>query len=103
MQTASGETEVVSFTYVLPFNLKPEAANSDWLSMVKDKLGLPKLTDYTVLLQKQPGVVSRQTRVELKVPANWTSLWNSTGSPDTFVMDANNQQDNFAGWLFETN
>ncbi len=103
MQTASGETEIVTFTYRLPLSLFTEANPSGWLALAKSKLGLPELGNYTILVQKQSGVQSRETTVDVTLPPSLLPLWSSLGSLERLRFITNNQTDGFAAWLIERN
>lgn len=101
MQTASGETEVVTFTYRTPMNVLDQAGHDDWLSGIKAKLGMPVLGHYTLLVQKQSGVENRQTTVNVSIPSQLKTLWGTVGDGASLTTSADNQTDAFFGWLFE--
>ncbi len=95
MQTAPGETQVVHLTYRLPFSVLP-VQTGGLVGFAKAELGLGKLLPYTMLVQKQPGVESRQTAVTLDLPTNLATVWASTegfGSKEAVQND--NESDQF--------
>lgn len=102
MQTASGETEVVTFTYRLPLTVFTDTHDS-FLEQAKAVLGAPELGDYTILIQKQSGVQNRATTVNISLPASMTPLWSSSGDLQRLQYVTDNDTDSFAGWLIERN
>ncbi len=102
MQTASGETEVVSFTYSLPFKVVAEKSTSPVMKFAEQALGRPSLSQYSLLIQKQPGVVSRDTTVKLNLPSELQAVWNSQDDPQLTSFSTDNAADAFAAWLFES-
>jgi hypothetical protein len=103
MQTASGETEIVTFTYRLPLSIFTETNDQGLLALAKAKLGVPELGNYTILVQKQSGVQSRNTTVDVTLPPSMLPLWSSTGSLERLRFATDNGTDSFAGWLIERN
>ncbi|MEK7183539.1 MAG: DUF4012 domain-containing protein [Patescibacteria group bacterium] len=101
MQTASGEVEIVTFTYSVPLTLFTDPEDQGFFDLAKSKLGAPDLGRYTMLLQKQSGVQSRTTTVNITLPANVQPLWSSTGKADNLHFVSDNATDSFAGWLLE--
>ena len=101
MQTAAGETEVISFTYRVPVTIFAEAKDTGPIGLVKAKLGLPDLGNYSMLVQKQPGVETRATTVNIDFPANFTALWSSEGADLTGMAQTENATDQFFGWVLE--
>jgi hypothetical protein len=100
MQTASGETETVTFTYRLPFGLFTEESGPAWIEEVKSTLGFESRDEYTLLVQKQPGVQTRTTHVQVALPADMMPVWSSEGSLET-TLTTTNATDAFAAWLLE--
>lgn len=101
MQTAPGETEVVTFTYRVPVETFAKDKDTSPLGLVKSKLGLPDLGSYTLLVQKQPGVQNRVTTVKVDFPTNLVPLWSSAGVDSLAPVTATNATDNFFGWVVE--
>lgn len=101
MQTAPGETEVVTFTYRIPVKVFAKDKDASPLGLVKAKLGLPDLGSYTLLVQKQPGVQSRNTTVRVNFPTGVAPLWSSAGSDILAPVTSTNATDTFFGWVVE--
>lgn len=102
IQTAPGETEIVKFTYRLPWKIDFEENQSNLIETVKEKLGLKDLTTYTVFIQKQPGVVTRETNVSLSLPKNLNIIWSShAGKSAGENIILTNENDNFLRFLME--
>ncbi|MBT3230493.1 DUF4012 domain-containing protein [Candidatus Uhrbacteria bacterium] len=99
IQTKPGEIETITFTYQLPFTF--EQTSETILEMAKAYLGLKQLNEYSLLLQKQPGVETRQTSVNIFGPSNHNLLWSSQNELTTSGAKVNNQQDYFFSTLFE--
>lgn len=75
MQTAPGETQVVRFTYKLPFTVAPESHGL--IAAAKKQLGWGSVLPYSMLVQKQPGAALRTTAVTVNVPSSWQTVWTS--------------------------
>lgn len=75
MQTAPGETEVVTLTYRLPFTLVAEEAG--FLAKARAGLGWGSIVPYSLFLQKQSGADTRTTDVTVTVPEHWSTAWES--------------------------
>ncbi len=93
MQTAPGETEVVTFTYRLPFKLNLEQKES----FLTGTDSVP----YSLFVQKQPGVVSRHTDVHVVMPSAVNVLWTSALANENLTAETENAEDAFFGWLLE--
>lgn len=103
MQTASGETQVVTFTYRTPVTVFDQDVDTGALVKTKQLLGLPELGEYTLFVQKQPGVVSRNTHVDVRFPENMSTLWSSTGEISPGEVEISNATDHYFGWVVERN
>ncbi len=101
MQTASGETEIVTFTYRLPLTIFSDIEDQTFLDKAKARLGMSELGDYTMLIQKQSGVQSRETTVEINLPPSMQLLWSSAAGDDALQFTSDNATDSFGGWLIE--
>ena len=101
MQTASGETETVTFTYSLPFNVFADTQDDSWLEKAKNMLGAPELGNYTILLQKQSVVETRSTTVDVALPESFTPLWATNDALEHLRFTSDNSTDSFAAWLIE--
>ncbi len=100
MQTASGETETVSFTYRLPFRVV-EDTEQGFVALANGLLGKADVGAYTLLVQKQPGVMHRETTVTVEVDPALRTLWSSVGGDNVLTAVVANDTDHFVGWLFE--
>lgn len=103
MQTAPGEVEVVTFTYKVPIALFPVVSEHDVVAYLKTKLNLPESGRYTLLVQKQSGVQTRNTTVQIHLPSHITSLWSTEGAVDQPIVTTTNDTDHFFGWLVQQN
>lgn len=100
MQTAPGEIQQIVLTYRTPLVLKNE--QQGWVQSAANRLGLSKETEvYSLFVQKQPGVVSRKTEVELKLPSSMTPSWTSFHATNSTSASIDNTHDTFLGWLLE--
>lgn len=100
MQTAPGETEVVRFTYRLPFTVTG-AQTDGLLGLAKSELGLGGLAPYTMFVQKQSGVVSRETSVTIHLPLSMAPVWSSHPAFGSGTVSANNSEDQFYRLIVE--
>ncbi|MFZ2681625.1 MAG: DUF4012 domain-containing protein [Patescibacteria group bacterium] len=101
MQTASGETEVVTFTYTTPLQVFASTDDPSFMEQIKTKLGFSQLGQYSMLVQKQSGVQDRDTRVNLILPPGIQSLWGAMDGQEGLIMTADNATDSFSAWLLE--
>lgn len=76
VQTKPGTTSTVTFRYQLPFKLESLDGGSVVASL-KSLVGLPQTDTYSVLVQKQPGVLDRTTQIHVTLPENLNPLWAS--------------------------
>ncbi|OGL66960.1 hypothetical protein A2856_00480 [Candidatus Uhrbacteria bacterium RIFCSPHIGHO2_01_FULL_63_20] len=77
MQTKPGKSSTATFTYRLPFMVAARSAQSGWLDAVSRWLGRPRTDRYTLTVQKQSGVMKRDTSVTLSVPESFATVWSS--------------------------
>ncbi len=77
VQTQPGTTSTVQFSYRLPFTIDALEEQEGFVASVKTWLGLPQTDQYTLLVQKQPGVLERTTSVSINLPENLGTLWSS--------------------------
>jgi len=96
IQTAPGTTSQVIFTYRLPFTLTQK--NTGWTQPVKKFLGVTQTQDYTLVLQKQSGVIDRRTTVSISVPDTLRTLWKSFEGTQ---VQMSNGTDGFIGLLLQ--
>ncbi len=101
IQTAPGETQVIQFTYELPFEFKIQTNESNLLKKLKSSLGFKNLEDYTIYIQKQSGADTRLTNINISWPNGSTVIWKSHEWDDTKNISINNEKDNFLRFLIE--
>jgi len=99
IQTKPGEIETITFTYKLPMAF--EKTDDSILEMAKAYLGIRQLNEYSLLLQKQPGVETRNTEINIFGPDNNNLIWSSHNELTTSGTSINNSQDHFFSTLFE--
>ena len=102
IQTKPGETEQVQFVYKLPFKLIEKPREQNLLEIAKARLGFKNLETYTLFLQKQPGVKTRTSTINLSLPETLRVIWSShAGSDETASVSFNNEEDVFIRFLIE--
>lgn len=92
VQTRPGETSTATFVYELPFQI---STKTGIIQAVKNKVGLSGGNAYSILIQKQSGVISRQTEVAVSAP-NLKTVWSSDEEKNVF----DNSADSFMSILF---
>ncbi len=97
VQTPPGESTTVTFTYELPFSLGTEEQPT-WTDSLKELVGVPKTDRYTLVLQKQSGVMDRTTVVHIQTPPSLKTIWSTVEQEATF----SNSVDAFVAMLFDT-
>lgn len=103
-QTAPGETETISFTYELPFKFKTAKTDITMFDIAKSKLGFKDLETFTFFIQKQSGVKSRITSVNINFPDHSNLVWSShIGTSGGKNIIVNNDRDVFLRFLIENN
>lgn len=100
MQTAPSEIETVTFTYKLPFKLTEKNPAKTLFEVTKNKLGLKDLETYSILIQKQPGVITRETHITLTLPENKNVIWSSHNASETTI---SNDYDALIQFVIESN
>ncbi|MFH1631803.1 MAG: DUF4012 domain-containing protein [bacterium] len=102
VQTAPGETEIVTFTYILPYKLMQDNESSGLLELAKARLGFRNLETYALVVQKQSGVVARSTNVSLNLPDDSNVIWSSeAGTDNESNILISNEQDSLLQFLIE--
>jgi hypothetical protein len=82
MQTKPGEIEVVTFTYILPMRMQDLTLEPSFFEKALDRLGSRDLEPYTFLLEKQPGVYTRSTEINLQLSDDRAVIWTSNEGAD---------------------
>lgn len=99
VQTAPGETQVVHVSYRIPQVLFSADSDTSFLARARRQLGFDNHDGYSMLTQKQSGVVSRSTTVHLKYPSTFKTYWTNVAGEDTDTATFNNTRDAFSGWI----
>lgn len=81
VQTPPGGASQATFTYRLPFKVEPASHTDDWMQRLKQFAGFPTTDAYSLLIQKQSGVIQRTTDVTMHIPSALRALWTS-GDPE---------------------
>ena len=97
VQTKPGTSSTVTFTYKLPFTIEALSENPGLLDRLQDAVGIPSTEEYTLLIQKQAGVLDRETAITLTAPNELSAIWTSHSTEATI----SNDTDAFFGALFE--
>ena len=82
VQTPPGSTSTVQFTYRLPFKLS-DISPASFGSRIKTFLGMAKTANYTLYIQKQSGVLNRDTHINVELPETMQTLWSSAQTSET--------------------
>lgn len=99
VQTKPGTTSTVSFTYRLPFTVQTlDPTEETLVSTLKSFAGIPQTDEYTLTVQKQPGILDRTTQVNISTPDALTTLWESHPDGANF----SNHTDAHIAILFES-
>lgn len=99
MQTAPGETQVVHVSYRIPHVLFSEDSDTSLLARARRQLGFDNHDGYSLLVQKQSGVVSRDTTIHVNYPPGLKTFWTNVEGADTETVTVNNARDAFSGWI----
>jgi hypothetical protein len=91
VQTRPGETSTAVFVYELPFTI---SSGHGLIQAVKNKIGLNSGPAYSLLIQKQSGLLNRQTTATVSAPDRQI-LWSSSDK-NIFT----NKNDSFMSILF---
>lgn len=101
IQTAPGETQVVHLSYRIPQVLFSADADTSFLARVRHQLGFDNHDGYSILVQKQSGVVARTTTVHLNYPSSFTTFWTNVAGNDSETATTDNSHDAFSGWILK--
>ncbi len=101
MQTAPGETQVVQLSYRIPQVLFRDEGSTSVFARARNALGLGTHDGYSLFVQKQSGVVSRDTTVRVSVPSTMHTAWTNVTGADTNIVTFQNTHDVFSGWLLK--
>lgn len=102
VQTAPGESQTVVFSYRLPWKVISSDTSTGLIAAAKARLGFKDLQTYTMFVQKQSGVNTRQTNISLNLPSNRKLIWGSEdGDSEADQIALRNQTDSFLRFLIE--
>ncbi|MBI2475573.1 DUF4012 domain-containing protein [Candidatus Uhrbacteria bacterium] len=96
VQTAPGATTNVKFSYRVPEIMSGK--NVSLLNQVKKFIGLQSTQSYSLTIQKQSGIIDRETSVSVSIPSELKTIWQSHDLSQTIF---DNKTDGFFGALFE--
>ncbi len=96
IQTKPGEMETIEFVYELPFTVEMPSEAPSLLEIAKARVGLRHLSEYSLFIQKQPGVLERETRVRLHLPEGSNVAWQSREGSSV-----DNDRDAFLQYILE--
>jgi hypothetical protein len=98
VQTMPGSTSTVTLRYRLPFTVN--ALESNILASLQSLVGLPQTETYSLLVQKQSGVLDRTTRIHITLPEELKIIW---ASHDPTTAELTNQTDALFALILESN
>lgn len=99
MQTAPGETQIVTFTYRLPWRAVREDSSRAW-AFAKQVFGAKEALSYAMVVQKQSGV-SQDVLIRVHTPSTFAQAWSSDAESDKEFYVEDQHSDLFTGWIFE--
>lgn len=100
MQTAPGETQIVHISYRIPQVLFSSDADRSLLAQARRTLGFDNHDGYSMVIQKQSGVTTRTTTVNVSTPVAWRTLWTNVTTDNERTVIADGSHDVFSGWIF---
>ncbi|MCR4314317.1 MAG: DUF4012 domain-containing protein [Candidatus Uhrbacteria bacterium] len=99
VQTMPGSTSTVTIKYRLPFKLA-SLNGGRVVASLKSLVGLPQTDTYSLLVQKQSGVLDRTTNIHVTLPEDLNALW---ASHDPIAAELTNATDELFAILVEAN
>jgi len=96
VQTSPGMTTNAKFSYRVPEIMSEK--NAGWISQIKKFLSLPSSQSYSLTIQKQSGMIDRETSITVSTPLQIKTIWQSHDLSQTIF---DNKTDGFFGALFE--
>ncbi len=97
-QTKPGETTTATFIYTLPFTLSTLTTQNEIIDTIRSFADTPRTDSYSLLVQKQSGVLNRHTSVTVHIPDSIKIRWSSANLTDTTF---SNDTDGFIGALLQ--
>jgi hypothetical protein len=102
IQTKPGEIQTITISYRLPWKIVSDDESTGLLAAAKAKLGFKNLQTYSLIVQKQSGVNTRETKVTLNLPGNRRLVWGSQdGDSQANEITIDNRTDAFLRFLIE--
>lgn len=90
IQTKPGSSSTVEFTYRLPFTID-ELSEPTLFDQVKSWMGISKTLPYTLTVQKQSGVLNRNTTIKLHTPETFNTVWSSHDETEATIDNVTDQ------------
>ncbi|PJA47495.1 hypothetical protein CO172_01150 [Candidatus Uhrbacteria bacterium CG_4_9_14_3_um_filter_36_7] len=97
VQTKPGETKTVTFVYQLPFSIHHQS--NSWMQKLTQAIGIESKQIYQLFIQKQPGILDRNTSVMVHLPPN-QDIIESSGLVNESTLFSN-KTDHFYYLIFE--
>ncbi len=99
VQTMPGTTSTATFAYTLPFKVESLESGRGVVASLKSLVGVPQTDQYSLVVQKQAGVLDRTTNVRVSLPEGLNPLWSSH---ELTQAEIDNNADAFFALLFES-
>ncbi|MBI4256531.1 DUF4012 domain-containing protein [Candidatus Uhrbacteria bacterium] len=99
VQTMPGSTSTVTVRYTLPYQIKMLQSAGGIIGSLKSLVGMPQTDQYSLTIQKQPGILDRTTQIHVNLPEGLNPLWTSHDSLDSQIT---NDTDALFAILFES-
>jgi len=95
-----GQAAVIKLTYKLPFKLTLRQPAGDWLDKILALWQTPdKFYRYSLLAQKQPGVINSEINFKLDLPSSYQTIWQYP--PDSRADYLPQNTDRYWAWLLK--
>jgi len=101
IQTKPGESSTITFTYKLPFKADILENQPSFYNKLKTAFGFSDTYDYSLQVQKQSGIVSRNLDINISYPNNFDLLWTNGQEDDKSISSIINNSDSYLSALFE--
>ncbi len=101
VQTKPGSTSTITYTYRLPFVIDGVGYRQGLFSGLKSALGFSNVGRYTMLVQKQSGVLNRRTTVRVVTPERVNTVWSSDDAASQSGAEFDGMADAYVAQLFE--
>ena len=98
IQTSPGTTSTTTFTYKLPFTINLLESEESITTKIQNFIGFAKTGKYTLTIQKQSGIIDRDTNLTVNLPENVKTIWSSQNEESNSFT---NKTDGFFALLLE--